>query len=156
MKLIHFSDAPLSRVLSVEQSNEPHFKPNGLWVSVEGNGDGWKDWCEGEQWNLERFAYANRVQLKNGANILRISSADGIHDLTGRYSSTAARSFTYLMLDWRRVSDEYQGIIIAPYIWECRLSERSRWYYAWDCASGCIWDSDAIEAVTTVNSEAVT
>lgn len=26
-----------------------------------------------------------------------------------------------------------------------RLDNRCTWYYGWDCASGCIWDKDAIE-----------
>jgi hypothetical protein len=48
-------------------------------------------------------------------------------------------------IDWQRVAEQHQGIIITPYQWECRYS--IDWYYIWDCASGCIWDPDAIESI---------
>ncbi len=48
-------------------------------------------------------------------------------------------------LEWDKVKDKYQGIIIAPYQWECRLALETCWYYGWDCASGCIWDLDCIK-----------
>jgi len=38
------------------------------------------------------------------------------------------------------VSKEYDGIEIAPYQWDARLS--LIWYYGWDVASGCIWNLD--------------
>ena len=50
-----------------------------------------------------------------------------------------------VMLD-RRVD----GIIIAPYQWYCRMTVD--WYYTWDCASGCIWNLDAIESVNAVTA----
>jgi hypothetical protein len=39
----------------------------------------------------------------------------------------------------------------ADILWlrtELQLDEFTSWYYGWDCASGCIWDVDAIERVT--------
>ena len=48
-------------------------------------------------------------------------------------------------IDWKKVKSKYQGIIIAPYQWSCRLNLDSNWYYGWDCASGCIWDLDCIK-----------
>lgn len=51
------------------------------------------------------------------------------------------------LIDWRRVAESYQGIVIAPYVWARRHHLASGWYYAWDCASGCIWDSAAVAAI---------
>lgn len=48
-------------------------------------------------------------------------------------------------LDWLKVKQKYQGIIIAPYQWKCRMAQETKWYYGWDCASGCIWDLDCID-----------
>ena len=49
------------------------------------------------------------------------------------------------MLDFLKVMDEYDGIIIAPYQYSCRLMNSSTaWYYGWDCASGCIWNLGCI------------
>ena len=41
-------------------------------------------------------------------------------------------------------TSDYQGIIIAPYLWTRRHHESTGWYYSWDCASGVIWDARAI------------
>ncbi len=49
-------------------------------------------------------------------------------------------------LDWAKVAEHYDGLIIAPYQWSRRYDGPS-WYYGWDCASGCIWNLDAIAAV---------
>jgi hypothetical protein len=48
-------------------------------------------------------------------------------------------------IDWGRVAEQYHGIVIAPYQWSLRLD--LMWYYGWDCASGCIWDTWIVERV---------
>jgi hypothetical protein len=62
------------------------------------------------------------------------------------------RLYTYQMtyeIDWYRVAEQYDGIIITPYIYERRLTEYTTWYYSWDCASGCIWNGKAIANITS-------
>lgn len=51
----------------------------------------------------------------------------------------------YEYIDWASVCRAYQGIVISPYFWSRRMGPM--WYYSWDCASGVIWDADAIESV---------
>ncbi|QBI98814.1 hypothetical protein SEA_BOBBY_184 [Mycobacterium phage Bobby] len=48
-------------------------------------------------------------------------------------------------IDWGKVAADYGGIIIAPYQWSRRMDPH--WYYTWDCASGCIWNLEAIESL---------
>jgi hypothetical protein len=59
-----------------------------------------------------------------------------------------------VVIDWMRVAEKHEGILIAPYLGE-RLTEPNefleshkeewwRWYYSWDCASGCIWNPNAV------------
>ena len=50
-------------------------------------------------------------------------------------------------LDWQAVAQNWQGILIPQYLWSMRLNSRHAWYYSWDCASGCIWNPEAIAAV---------
>lgn len=148
-QLAHYSAEPVTAIRSVEQLERPHFKPAGFWLSVDGNEDGWKEWCEGEEWGLERLACVHDVKLTPQANIFHLKSAADIDAFDVRFRSPIARDFSYFMIDWRSVAATYQGIIIAPYIWERRLSlDGANWYYAWDCASGCIWDASAIESIT--------
>src|SRR5690606_29428635 len=80
-RLVHFSAKPVERVYSVKQ--EPpespmsyYTKPRGLWVSVEGNGDGWSDWCESESFGISPTPH--KVTLAPGANILFLRSATDI------------------------------------------------------------------------------
>jgi hypothetical protein len=147
MRLVHFSAEPLGEIVSIPQElrGKGMFKPIGLWVSVEGIGDGWREWCEAEHFALDRLTVETEIILAPKARILRLSSPDDIDAFSEEWRGPPRPYLDGSMLiDWPRLAENYQGIIIAPYIWERRLSDDCRWYYAWDCASGCIWDADAI------------
>lgn len=137
-RLIHYSAKPLLAVESVTQTDDSSFKPNGLWLSVEGEDD-WLHWCQSERWGLSNLVTATEIKLAPGANILRLRTAEDIDRLTVEYAS----AFIY-HLRWDKIAAKYQGIIIAPYIWRRRLTPHTSWYYGWDCASGCIWDAHAV------------
>jgi hypothetical protein len=152
-RLIHYSKQPLLNVYSVDveeqisHRNGLH-KPVGLWVSVEGEQD-WKEWCESESWGLDGFIHATEIILTAKANVLRVESAAEIDRFHKNYSVIKHRYSEDLgvltAIQWPLVAREFGGIVIAPYIWERRLhSPVSDWYYEWDCASGCIWDADAV------------
>jgi hypothetical protein len=141
-ELIHYSDAALGTIYSVEQHDVCHFKPRGLWVSVDGD--------EG----LERLTHAHVITLADRANILRLSGAADLDAFTAEFLHKPYPGLEYRAIDWRPVAAKYQGIIIAPYIWERRLTDHAPWYYAWDCASGCIWDASAIKNVAAVELQA--
>jgi len=149
MRLVHYSASPLTAVRSVEQTDQPHFKPRGLWVSAEtGNEDGWAEWCLEESFALGRLACLSEIKLAADARILRLASARDIDEFTARRGVAAVPVYrTHRTINWQPVAEEYQGIIIAPYIWERRLTDHAPWYYAWDCASGCIWDAAAIASI---------
>lgn len=53
-----------------------------------------------------------------------------------------------------RVRQDYAGIEISPYQYECRFE--LTWYYGWDVASGCVWDKEAIRAVEPVDARILT
>lgn len=148
-RFAHFSKAPITGpIRSVEQGIAPHFKPLGFWISVEGNGDGWKDWCEGEGFGTERLAFEHEVTLRDDAEILWLRSAADIDRFTDEWMPKSFAAASYYCIPWAPVAMAYQGIVIAPYIWSRRFDDKSGWYYSWDCASGCIWDASAIESVT--------
>lgn len=126
-------------------------KPTGFWVSVQGPDD-WYEWCTREEFCVSDLSNEYDVTLAPGANVLRIDNLGDLEDLTYRYPALTAewrRSSVWAderYPDWPRIAAEFDGIIIAPYQWAARLD--LFWYYAWDCASGCIWNLDAIESVT--------
>jgi hypothetical protein len=121
-------------------------KPQGLWVSAAGKDD-WLSWCRGEQFCLDRLAHRTEVSLADDARVLwvRSKSAFGaFHDQYGTEVWLSKCSRVGIpVIDWRLVARDYHGVVIAPYRWEARISD-ARWYYGWDCASGCIWDPAAI------------
>jgi len=149
MKLIHYTNEKFSLETREYNQNDVHWnaKPHGLWVSIEGDYD-WKWWCEAETFQLENLAVSYEIKLKWKSKILRLKSAKEILEFTKLYRLTTrgfdSENDTY-QINWHEVKKKYQGIIIAPYQWSCRLALESCWYYGWDCASGCIWDLDCIK-----------
>jgi len=127
-------------------------KPRGFWVSVQGPDD-WYEWCTSEEWATSTLPYPHEVTLAAGANLLVLSTVAELRAFTAQYLP-APGGFT-TRIDWASVQGRYDGIVIAPYQWELRFDVDMHWYYTWDCASGCIWNLNAIDAVTPV-FEAVT
>lgn len=165
---LHYSAVPLDTLVVKDQRTEEYAgaftKPRGLWVSVEGEYD-WLEWCMNEEFNLGGFKYVYEVKLKETANILYLRSAEDIDSFTDKYitlggppgfveklieagippmESAAAK------IDWNKVIKEYDGIVITPYCWERRMARHTTWYYGWDCASGCIWNINALDRARRV------
>jgi hypothetical protein len=115
-------------------------KPDGLWVSV---GDDWERWCRSESYGWpEHHRHITTVTLAPDANILVISDPEALRAFTRDH--TIDRWYN---VNWLPTVAAYDGIVIAPYLWECRLEQGVSWYYTWDCASGCIWSLSAVASV---------
>lgn len=115
------------------------FKPRGLWLSVDGD---WRRWCEGEDFNLDGFAYQLEVAFASDAHILHLKNVGDIDLFTKVYDHFGGSSLR--SINWPRLAREYDGIMIAPYQWERRLDPKTSWYYLWDCASACVWNLSAL------------
>jgi hypothetical protein len=153
-RLIHFSNHVITEVHG--NHNSPgNWKPKGFWVSVEGNGDGWSDWCRDNEWGTDRLANAHEVTLADSANILWIRSVEELDAFAEQWkiqpdwNDPIQRKWHHLetKIDWEAVAHRWRGIIITPHLWERRLDGGAFWYYGWDCASGCIWDPAAIASI---------
>lgn len=143
MRLLHHTKAPFtldrSRQYSQEGGRMPPGKPRGLWVSVDGEAS-WEAWCRGEGWGEDALAHTTEIVLAPSANLLHLRTATALDRFTDKYASgdrEGARP-----VNWSHLAALYDGILIAPYQWSRRLE--LMWYYGWDCASGCIWNLDAI------------
>ena len=147
-RLLHYASERVEQLRPCNYIQRPDFKPNGLWLSAD---DDWRRWCEGENFHLGGLAYCHEVTLARDAKILRLRDARDIDRFTARYwAELPALPYLSIWIDWRKVAQKYQGIIIAPYCWSRRLEEKTRWYYGWDCASGCVWDLAAIESIMEI------
>lgn len=93
------------------------------------------------------LTHATEIVLSPTANILRLASGEDLDAFTEEYGFDpySMRGGFIHDIRWPDIAAKYQGIIIAPYIWSRRMTNHTFWYYGWDCASGCIWEANAIE-----------
>ena len=150
LKLVHYtSNLLLLQDLQIRKQKESlNMKPRGLWVSVENKGSyGWKQWCLSEEFRVEELIMPHLVTLASNANILHISSIEELDEFNNEYKQYLIPNLGMAHPKWNQVAEKYQGIIISPYLWERRFDSEMLWYYAWDCASGCIWDNTAIKSI---------
>lgn len=143
--LFHYSITPLKKIYSYpanKQGVERKDKPGGLWVSVE---DDWEKWCRAKKFGVEYLKYKNKITLSKNANILFLLWEASVISFSIKYREN--NDYCCSDINWKEVAKNYQGIIIAPYIWSLRRDERTHWYYGWDCASGCIWDKKAVSKI---------
>lgn len=111
----------------------PH-KPRGLWYAC---GRGWMTWAVNANWNAA-FNFVYRLRI-NDACLLRVTSLDEFEAFEDVYATVKVRDM--LFPDWRQIAAEgFVGFEICPF-WKARYIT---WYYTWDVASGCIWDTRAI------------
>ncbi len=128
------------------------WKPKGFWFDVD---EDWHRWCEGESFDIEGRKHRYHINIKNPSEILVIAGAHNLDGFTAKYGVERYPdhpSLHGINIDWPRVAERYRGIIIAPYCWERRME--LMWYYGWDCASGVVWDTSAIELLTPAKRKA--
>lgn len=135
-------------------------KPTGIWYGL---GDSWMQWCmsDASGWlqpyiyefvldeekiikvsNIEEFEkFEEEHQAIRPEFKLLMEHMPTIRDAHGDGFPRMRRLFD--QIDWPKLSQTYGGVEIAPYIWKKRLE--SMWYYPWDCASGCIWNVNAVK-----------
>ena len=156
MKFIHYTSEPIEQLCPCSYLQDAK-KPRGLWFSAETDDPddtNWKDSCILEEYNLEILKYRYEVHLTRDANILRIRTHPSMVAFTQEYTHSPFGVMKIMnFIDWQAVSERFQGIIIAPYQYQCRLHPDFFWYYGWDCASGCIWDLNAIEQIQNIGGE---
>jgi hypothetical protein len=134
-------------------------KPRGLWYGIN---QSWVEWCSSEEpgWVHDHF---HEVVLDH-TKILRISNIKQFNAFEKEFGmidpmlkmfedrmpslggfSLEASHIGRESIDWHKVAKQYSGLEITPYLWEKRLT--SMWYYGWDCASGCVWNANAIVSI---------
>ena len=144
MDLRHYAAAPVT-IADRTPNQSTTGKPEGLWVSV---GEEWLDWCRSEEFRTESDWYEHWVTVADDANLMQLSSKQDLDRFTADYGVQIDPRFLSRFIDWTRVASEYDGIIIAPYQYGRRLTPHTHWYYGWDIASGCIWNSAVVKLTT--------
>jgi len=129
-----------ANIIQTEKSPQINPKPKGLWYSL------------GNEWaNLLKFDPLNWAKTYNNVflleidlkKILKIDSYEMLIVFDRNHSDGN------MYVDWGKLQKMgYSGVEIIPYQGEARYN--IPWYYGWDIASGCIWDTSCIKKSTKV------
>jgi hypothetical protein len=150
-KYITFGKNSLSKENFNEIKNEPYFcKPNGgIWASLytpnEKYLSSWQEFCESEQFGLDRF---DKYALFNLSKDARTYTIDSLNDLKVIMKSYTAKpiniSIRRQFLDYEKLSKDYDAIILTDKgQWETRMSEPN--LYGWDVECILVLNFDVIE-----------
>jgi len=165
MTYYHWASGPVQlRGKSYPQRGHP--KPNGLWFDVDGS---WKRWCGSVQFRQEDLRFRHTVNILDTSRVLFLQDEKNVdvftrqygHDISGHivplqsaedldafarqygsdlFGDILGQFSNYIM--WEEVAEKHSGIIINPYFRS--RSQAYLWYYGWNCAGGCIWDTSVI------------
>ncbi len=153
---IHFSPIHIDSVVHRQayKTQVRYNKPNGFWFSVQSSEPewmGWLEWSRAEEHGDIDNEKAHRVEVDE-SRILMIGprEIDWFNETFGVDQCIGSSRSTDRRIRWDLVAEQFSGIEISPYSWSHRLREDTRWYYGWDCASGCIWDTTAIKSISRI------
>ena len=152
MVLYHFTEKPFSlKDKKKYQVINGINKPSGLWLSDE-NDYGWSQWCQDNDFRLKGLKYKTTIKVDT-SNVFVIQSVEELKEFNSKYGIKKGnfKKDPYFLLEdyfinWDLLKNTHKGIIITPYLHQVRLEYM--WYYGWDCASGCIWDTSCCEIIT--------
>lgn len=127
------------------------WKPFGLWGSpIDSNAFTWKDWCESEDFNLEKLSLHFNFTLKKSAKILKVINVEDAFP----YLKKGSCSDLWNDSDWRYYFDAKLNLtkIYAEFdAMEVSYSKTSDFnalrysiFNTWDCDSIVVWNPDII------------
>ena len=142
------------------------WKPKGLWYSSYDswynlilNDIGLTEWLYDYLYKIDinnNNLTTIRDKNKNNKNkLLVIRDTKDFNIFCKKYKNkvkiiSLGRSHHIIYINWKKVSHDYGGIEIIPYLNKKRNID---WYYTWDVASGCIWNNELIENITHVGEK---
>lgn len=148
--LFHYAPIHIDLLDDREYHQEQMDKPDGLWLSVDDCKDNWSSYCEAVGRLPENLVFRHRIHLKRDHRVLVLDTKDRMLEFSKQFVfafDDRARSVDTFPVDWPKVADQWDGIVISPYHWPCRMNPKTLWYYLWDCACGCIWNTGCIARI---------
>ena len=127
----HYDDTkfkPISNYNSI--INKPK---GGFWASPVDANWGWKDWCDSEQFHIDRLNYSFKFTLVNGSKVFHIRTLKDIFKLP--FGKEPESGHIYRMnwyYNWEKIAEKYDAV-------ELHMSENYmlfHWtFYSWDVDS---------------------
>ena len=131
--------------------NDPGFcKPRGgLWSSPVCSDRGWRWFCEGEEFEVDRINSSEfKFRLKEGSKVYMIDSISDLLNIPYKINSRA-RIYGKL-IDFEKMATEYDAIYLtSDGEWTTRYSdyEYGMSLYGWDCECLLVLRPECIEVV---------
>ena len=118
-------------------------KPKGLWYGI---GTAWLDWVRSEmpEWESDNVFLLDIDESR----VKVIRNFQELMEFDKEYGVESERYANWRSINWGRVSNDWGGVEIAPYIYKARYDVS--WYYGWDIASGCIWGNGVIRGIKKI------
>lgn len=152
MRFFHFSKNNFNKEFDPQKNHcvKKHaspFKPVGLWLSIENNNNGWRNFCLKENFRTECLTNCYEIKLKSTTNLKLIDSAEELKIFHNKYKECQDK------IDWEKVYKDYDGITFCPFKRSFSYRENMVeyfWYTTVDCDSSCVWNFEKIEEIVPV------
>ena len=132
---VHYGDDTFREPNPIKNRNLFTKPYGGLWASREGDPEGWKSWCEAEEFRLDMFDQSFRFTLKPGTKVLELSHEDQLASLP----QTCLCFGGDYHLDFEELAKEYDAIEVTDI--GCLYFP----LYGWDCNSILIMNPEVVE-----------
>ena len=139
---IHYGDDEFRTPKPVQNKECPFTKPyGGFWASRKDDPEGWKAWCENEEFLLDTFNRHFLFKLKDGARVLELNHKDQLDSLPKMYLWTKYNDWSECALDFEKLAQDYDAIEVTD------IGQLYWPLYGWDCNSILIMNPDIVEVI---------
>jgi hypothetical protein len=132
-------------------------KPEGgLWATPENADYGWKEWCESNEFNMDRLNKHFKFKLSQQANILQINCVEDLKSLPKAEppqiggAKLPSSIMSWVLLDFEKLLQNGVDAIQVNISNDTALEFDDKLYYAlygWDCDSILVMNKDVIEVI---------
>ena len=143
--LNHFSSEPFELVDKTYE-NISQFKPEGLWLCKDND---WYDFAINGVRSHEEMKYKTTFEVDTH-NVRLIKNHDELIKFHNAFPAIGSLNdiFLYGLLNWKKVSEQYDGVIISPYKRIGIINGNYiPWHESWDVASGCFWNTRCLRFI---------
>ncbi len=131
----------LKKALTTERLYGRSFKPHGLWASPVNAEIGWKEWCEDQDFHVDRLEKSFEFTLSPEAKVLTINKLEDaadflIVDYMGWYTTLYNLNHSLIYSRY----DAMEVIMSSDYI----NLHGNNVFNPWDVDSICIWNPEII------------
>lgn len=138
----------LRRAMVNKNKNARYDKPKGLWASPENSERGWKDWCEGEEFHVEKLDKSFRFTLSPNAKILRLNKIEEADRyITWIDNQICALNLPLIYSEFDAMEVSYSNDYRFGYVWANTTHTALNPFNSWDVDSICIWNPSVIVLV---------